>query len=495
MRVTQLSLPRALRRWLALSGGLTPLPESTNLLEDSWLAPASDTGARRLTLLASASWTFGTQIAVAALSLGNVLIVSRWLGPTGRGDIVFLMTIASLSAQLASLSIDHAAANIAGRYPERRRAVGGNLILFSLVLGALAIGLLVGLFVAFPGIAPRVSIGLRAAMLAAIPPLILFTYLSRLVFADFGVGVFNISSLITPGGSIVANGALAAAGVLSVASAFSVWLIGQLAALLLLAWYVERRLAGFGRPNLRLGRQMISFGLKAYGGRALQLGNYRLDQWLVGAISGSRELGLYSVAVAWSEGLFILPRAAMEAQRPFLIRAERRSAGAQAGAVFRLATIVTAPAALAVVILAPFLCVTIFGSEFRGAIADLRVLAFGALGIGSMKILGSALIAQNKPLLDGLATGAAFVATLVLDLLLIPSHAGLGAAYASTIAYTVGGVGVAVIAAHTLRFPILSLLPRGSDISLAARVGARLVRRLLGRHIENEQGGAGSAQV
>ena len=145
-----------------------------------------DSGAGRPTLLASASWTFATQIAVAILSLLNVLIVSRWLGPAGRGDVVFLITIAALSSQFASLSIDHAAANIAGRYPELRRAVAGNAVMLSLALGAIAVGLFAGLLLAFPGIGPDVSVGLRALALASIPLLILQTYLARMVYADFG---------------------------------------------------------------------------------------------------------------------------------------------------------------------------------------------------------------------------------------------------------------------------------------------------------------------
>jgi O-antigen/teichoic acid export membrane protein len=44
--------------------------------------------------VSSALFTFGTQIAVAVLSLVNVLIVARALGPTGRGQIALLTTIA-----------------------------------------------------------------------------------------------------------------------------------------------------------------------------------------------------------------------------------------------------------------------------------------------------------------------------------------------------------------------------------------------------------------
>ena len=435
-------------------------------------------------LLSSVSWTFGTQVAVAVLALANVLIVSRTLGPSGRGTVVFLTTISWLTSQIASVSVGQSAANIPGRRPELRRALAGNAVVLSCLLGGLGIVALIVLFGLFPGISPEASPGLEALALAMIPPMILADYLGRMVFADFGITVVNAALLIASAGSVVCNAILAATGALTVGSAFVVWSAGQLAGLVLVARYVSARLAGFGRPDLRLAREMVTFGLKSHGGRVLQLGNYRLDQWFVGAIAGNRELGLYSVAVAWAESLFILPRALMDAQRPYLVRLEQRSAGVQAAKAVRLTMLISAPVVLVVVLIAPFLCVTIFGPDFEGSTVVLRVLAFGAFGIALMKVLGSALIAQERPLLEGLAVAAAFVATIVLDLILIPSHGGLGAAYASTAAYTVGGLAVAVIAARTLRFPLSSLWPGRADIGEARRIGTSQVRRLLGRRAE-----------
>jgi O-antigen/teichoic acid export membrane protein len=426
----------------------------------------------------SASWSFFSQVARAVLSLGNVLVVSRWLGPVGRGDYAFLTTIAYITSETASLSIDYAASQVAGRFPERRRAVGGTVVALAAILGVLSVAILAGLFVAFPAIGPRVGIHLRVLALASIPPMILATYLIRLVYVDFGIRVANIAILMQPLVNVVVNAVLAATGQLTVTSAFCVWIAGQLLGLLLLVWYLHTRLAGFGRPDVGLAREMLSFGLKSYGGRALQLGNYRLDQWFVGALAGSRELGLYSVAVAWSEGLFILPRALAEAQRPYLIRASRDDAGAEAASVVRFSILLTIPAAAIVIVLAPFLCTTIFGSAFHGSIMQLRILALGAFGIAAMKILGTALISQEKPLLEAVAIAIAFIATIVLDLVLIPSHGGLGAAYASTISYTVGGVAVALIAARTLGVPLGRLYPTPADVRTVVRGSAALARRL-----------------
>jgi Na+-driven multidrug efflux pump len=56
------------------------------------------------------------------------------------------------------------------------------------------------------------------------------------------------------------------------------------------------------------------------------------------------------------------------------------------------------------------------------------------------------------------------VCTVALDVILIPSHGGLGAAIASSVAYTLGGVLVALIFTRTLKGRLGDLVPRGSEL-------------------------------
>ncbi len=204
--------------------------------------------------------------------------------------------------------------------------------------------------------------------------------------------------------------------------------------------------------------------------------SYRFDQWLVGAISGTRELGLYSVAVAWAEALFHLPTALAAVQRPDLVRASRRETARQTGLVFRAAVLITLPLAVAIVAAAPVLCVTVFGDDFRGSVNELRLLAAGAFGILAVKLLGSALTAQGKPMLETAAIGIAFAATVTLDVLLIPPYGGLGAAVASSVAYTAGGVAVALLFRRAFGDRFGNLVPRRGDLA-AFWVRARAVLR------------------
>jgi O-antigen/teichoic acid export membrane protein len=420
---------------------------------------------------------YGTQVVGALLSLANVLVVAKLLGPSGRGEVAFLTAVAYLTSQLATLGVQWANGNLAGSDPETRPALATNSLILAALFGGIAAGFVAALIALFPAVGGEAARGLLWLALASIPVLVLENYLSLLVLADYGFRAYNAAMLLTPVANLSVNGIFAGLGLLSPATAFSTWVGGQSLATLLFALHLERRLAGFGRPDARLALRTLAFGLKAHFGRALLLGNYRLDQWIVGAVSGSRELGLYSVAVAWAESVFYLPTAVQVVQRPDLVRASPREAARQAATAFRAITLASGPVVLGLALAAPVLCVTLMGQGFRGAVDELRILAPGALGIIALKLLGNALTAQGKPMLETAAVGVAFAVTLGLDAALIPAYGGLGAAIASTAAYTAGGIAVAVIFARGLGARLGELVPRAREMPWFWREVRNGVRR------------------
>jgi O-antigen/teichoic acid export membrane protein len=420
--------------------------------------------AQRPSFVSSAAVTYGTNIAVAVLSLVNVLIIARSLGPTGRGGVAFLTTIAWLSSQLAILGVQQANANFAAREPHLFRSLATNSLLFSLVAGAGAAGIVAGLVAVFPVVAGDSDTALRWLALASVPMLIFGVNLQNLAIANYGFRIQNVAWVIGPLTNVFANALLAVFDALTVGRALAVWVTGQGLGMLLLLWFTSRRLDGFGRPDRALARRMLSFGVKAHAGRVFTLGNYRLDQWIMGAISTQRQLGLYSVAVAWSEALFFLPTALSIVQRPDVVRASRAEAGRLAATVFRVAILITAVLMIALILLAPVLVVYLFGDSFQDSVDQLRILALGAFGIVALKLLGTTLTAQGKPLLETAAVAGAFVCIVILDFVLIPAHGGLGAAIASAVSYTVGGIAAVLIFARALKLDVGKLRPSGGDL-------------------------------
>jgi O-antigen/teichoic acid export membrane protein len=426
-------------------------------------------------LALAAAQTYGTQLAVALLSLINVFVVARTLGPEGRGDIAFFTAIAWLLSNLATLGVQEANINLAGLEPKLRPALATNSLILAALLGGSTIGIFSGLMAIAPGITLQTHRVILWLILGSLPILVLGIYMELLIQGDYGFAVTNAAYLVPPILNVSVNAVLLLLGVLTVGSAVVTWIVGQMLATLIRIWYVKQRLAGFGLPDLVLARRTLNFGLKSHGGRIMLLGNYRLDQWILGAVAGPHRLGLYSIAVTWAETTFYLPTALAIVQRPTLVRASSASAGRQAATLFRASILFTALVVAGLILTAPYLCVTIFGSDFHGSIRDLRVLAIGAFGMVALKQFGGALTAQRRPVLATAAIGGAFVATVILDVILIPLHADFGASIASAVAYTIGGAVIAAAFSRALGTRPSELIPRGSDALMYRQI--RAIRR------------------
>ena len=426
--------------------------------------PEPEAPRRRRSTATYALATYGTNVGASALGLVNVLIVSRTLGPAGRGQVAFLMTMATMIALVGGFSVQVANAYFGGGTPHLRRSLATNSLVLALVFGGLGTGFVLALIHFIPDVGGHVSSGERWIALAAPPVVILGNYLTVLAQSDYRFAVTNVAWLVPPIVNAGGNGAAALLGVLSVRTAISTWVAGQVLGTALLIWYTARRFSGFSRPDPALARRMVGFGVKTHVGQIGMVGNYRLDQWVLGAVSGNRQLGLYSVAVAWAEILFYLPTVIASVLRPDLVRSTREQASRLAASGLRVVLLLTFGAGFVMIVAAPVLCTTIFGSAFSGSVPDLRILTFGALGVATTKLLGSALTNQGKPLLETAGIVVSFLVTAVADVTLIPPFADVGASVASTISYSTGGVVMAAIFARWFRFRLTDLVPTPGDV-------------------------------
>jgi O-antigen/teichoic acid export membrane protein len=389
-----------------------------------------------------------------------------------------LTTMASLIALAGGFSVQVANAYFGGSSAHLRRSLAGNSVALAILFGALGSGFVTAMIRVVPAIGGHVGAGTRWIALAAPPIVILGTYLTVLAQSDYRFGVTNITWILAPAVNAFGNGAAAAIGVLSVRTAISTWVAGQVIGTGVLIWYTAKRFSGFSLPDAPLARRMVGFGLKTHAGQIGMAGNYRLDQWILGSVSGNRQLGLYSVAVSWAEILFFLPTVIVSVLRPDHVRASRDEASRKAAAALRAVLLMTLGGGFVMIAAAPILCTTIFGSAFAGSVRDLRILALGAIGVAVTKLLGNALTTQGKPLLETTAIVISFLVTAVADVLLIPPFADVGASIASTISYSAGGVVMVAIFVRWFRFRLIDLLPSTEDVGwlwgkARSRLGSR----------------------
>jgi O-antigen/teichoic acid export membrane protein len=199
------------------------------------------------------------------------------------------------------------------------------------------------------------------------------------------------------------------------------------------------------RP-LRLRRRSLSLmlrkGLPAVGMNAGQSFTFRLDRYIVAGVLGPAPLGIYSVAVAGSEALRLLPSAwgqtafyqiASGARSVSSLRRERRVI---------LALMV--PALVLWGLAVPYVVRFTVGAAYTGAVTPWRILMIGEIGVMAYQIDSRLLASTGKTGPAGLAGVLGLVVVAILDVIWIPMWGLIGAAEASAIAYLVMGVGAAV---------------------------------------------------
>jgi len=182
-------------------------------------------------------------------------------------------------------------------------------------------------------------------------------------------------------------------------------------------------------------KKSLSYGLKGHPAGVLVTFNQRFDIFLLGALAGPAQVGLYAVAVAVAETIWhismsvhlnLFPRVAAE--------------GAQEGAsrlprACRMTFLLSAALALVLLLFGKVAIGILFGSSFLPAYAAMAALLPGVLAVSVSNVFESFFAGIDRRHYQSIAVGCAFPLGLGLGLWLIPLCGALGAGLASTASY------------------------------------------------------------
>ncbi len=170
----------------------------------------------------------------------------------------------------------------------------------------------------------------------------------------------------------------------------------------------------------------------------------RVDQIMLSLMlpsgEGERAVGIYSVAVRLSEIWYFVPGAVISSVFPAILLTKRQDEALYRKRVqrlFNLIVLIGYVFALPVTLLAPVVIDVLFGPEFAEAAPQLAVLAWAGVWVGLSVARTPVLHAQNFIKLSGVGALSGAVVNCLLNLMLIPSYAGIGCAIATFISYSV----------------------------------------------------------
>lgn len=391
-------------------------------------------------LIGSATF-FVTSIIVFGLRFATSVVVARALGVEGRGIYVLILTVSALLLLGLNLGVSGAFTY----YTANKQFDPSDLFAFAVLLtlvissvGDTVFWLAYHLILQNTFLTGTLPNQILLVMIS-LPISLLTTFLSSILLGLQQIVAYNTINVINYGTNFIFQVASALLGG-GVTGAILAWLASSVLAFMV-TLYLSRSFASLNLGSVRkILRPAFSYGIKNYIANLLTFFNYRLDSFLVNFISGPLSVGLYTTGVTMAELLWYIPNSLSSTLFPKVSGLEKSTATRITAQSCRQTLLVSIPLAVvfgwAGVYLIPF----IYGVDFTPAVKPFLWLLPGILSMAISKILSANLSGRGKPQYATYTSGITVVATVLLDLALIPSMGIVGAAIASSIAYTASAV-------------------------------------------------------
>lgn len=392
---------------------------------------------RRVTL------TVTSRLALTVFGLLASIISARALGEAGRGDYFFMVTLSATIVQFTNFGLPVAATYYIAQDRRLASSVVANAGWVS-VIAAAGTGVCVALVAHAVGALQDTPVRflLLAAFLSA--PSLFFTIVANVLTGQERFAHFNVlealSRAIALSAVVVAAVVGAGAGGF-VGATIAAWALAGAAT----AWAALRGNKVRVRFDAELFGRGFRYATKAYVITLLAFLVLRANIFLLRRHFGPAELGLYSVAAQISDVLAIVPQSVALVLFPRLIRQAGDRWTATKRAAVSTACLMALVCGFAAIVSGPMIRL-LYGASYAPSASVLRIMLPGVACLGVANILSQYLSAEGNPrVLLGLWGGAAAL-VVALSVLLIPDHAGAGAAAALSITYALVLAGMYVIA-------------------------------------------------
>jgi O-antigen/teichoic acid export membrane protein len=403
-------------------------------------------------LLSSASLVVVGTIIYSLAQLFERIVIARSLDPGAYGEVSIGLTVMSISATFALLGFQQGIARYMSKFDDLRD-VRGTLVTGLLVAAVTTTFITGALLLNAEWLArtffdPGTPVELMMLFILAVPFIVLMQlglggirgqentrykiYAENLLYPGLRLGL--IAGLLGLGYGLQAAG-YAYLTAAAISATFALYMLNKLLPLT-------------GEFSLHT-REMLTFSLPLVVSSVLSLIFSQTDTLMIGYFHPSEEVGFYSAAYPLATGLNLVLTSFGFMYLPVATRLDTGNKREEMDAVYKLTTkwifILTFPLFLTLAFFSSDVLSIVFGPEYAIAGLTLTILTIGYFthaAAGRSKETFSALGFTKYVLL---VNSIAFGLNFVLNLLLIPDMARVGAAIGSATAYILGNAITLVI--------------------------------------------------
>ena len=385
-------------------------------------------------------FTFFTRFFIAISNLVIAILLSNYLGATGRGEQSLIITSISLIIVITSLIGTSSISYFLPRHPFSLLILPSYIWVFFIIMIC---------FVVLP-------------FLAMVPK----PYTTDVCILSLLLSLTNINVTV-----LIGNQRINAANTLNFIQSFVTILVlvlfftlfrmisvdaylnalyaGYGAALLVSFFFLRPYLTGFKRHPLAAWKEALknlaTFGFYNQLAAFIQILNLRLSFYILDSYFGKDDVGIYSNAVSIAESIWLISRSIATVQHSRIVNSNDNAWSVSLTSRLNKYNLAVSLGLLIILVCIPgpwyqFL----FGEEFTNINRIIWTLSPGILFFGIFLILGYYFSSTGRPHVNTIANLAGIFITVVLGFILIPSYNTYGAGITASLSYGAMALVVAV---------------------------------------------------
>jgi O-antigen/teichoic acid export membrane protein len=410
------------------------------------------------------------------------IIISRMLGPEGRGIYSLAMLFSGVLVTFTNMGINAATVyyTAKNKYPSKE-VFGNNLTLASAIsVFTMAIGL-IGIIFFRDNFFPGVGSEYLFLSLCSVPFSVNFEFLSHILVGLQKLTVYNSIILLQSFLFLTSLGIFVIGLDFCIKGALASQILSFLIAGLVLCYVLYRKTQGIiFKPNKAYLRDVLHYGFRSHLGSLVSFLHYRVDLFLINIFLNPVAVGFYSVAVTLAEGMLLISRSIGTALFPRLAsEADSESLRTLTALICRNVLFVASTIAVLLCLLSNWLIVMFYSRTFVESIQPFRILLIGVVAMSGHGILVYYLMATGRPILVSYVTAVSVVINAILNVVWIPCRGIVGAAWSSTISYSIAFIiSLALYAKLSGSSPKDVIFPQRADLLLYVNLLSKLRNRV-----------------
>ena len=415
--------------------------------------------------LVSSVQTTLANILVLFINILTGIITARLLGPNDKGVQAAIILWPGLLTYLSAIGLPTALLYHIRKDPKR---TGESLTAaLSLGVGASFIATVVGIIFAPTWLGNYSAQTIRIAQfyMLFVPVSVSGMIYTSVVQANGQFQIYNGLRLLQPFVTLCILLLLAVTDKITAGSAALAFVCTPIPGLIWL-WHQTRHLYKFSFAQLSsVCKQLLSYGVRSYGGDILAIASSQLDKIVVVSLLKPESVGLYAVAFSLAKMLVVFGSAVVSVLLPKIIGQPIAEMRLLLGRAARVSTLVTALAAVVLMLIGPYLLNFFYGDAFQGAIVVFWILSVDSVLGGLAILLAQIFYALGKPELM-IFRQIASLAVTVPGMLILGSRYGIAGVAAAVLLESIAMITLTLSAFPTLlKIPAPSLWSPKEDLA------------------------------